>query len=115
MNHSGKLLKNWLDSSLKMTGVELKAMFKFVDSVEGLKKVREAVIEVVGEESIGWLKKVSLWEVIFQKLIDERMMEIVSKQLEDMMELELWQKDKFKEWKAEKDAEMRIKMAQSGR
>ena len=36
-------------------------------------------------------------------------------QLEDMMELELWQKDKFKEWKAEKDAEMRIKMAQSGR
>ena len=81
-----KLLKNWLDSSLKMTGVELKAMFKFVDSVEGLKKVREAVIEVVGEESIGWLKEVSLWEVIFRKLIDERMMEIVSKQLEDMME-----------------------------
>ena len=36
-------------------------------------------------------------------------------QLEDMIELELWQKDKFKEWKAEKDAEMRIKMAQSGR
>ena len=35
--------------------------------------------------------------------------------LEDMMELELWQKDKFKVWKAEKDAEMRIKMAQSGR
>ena len=36
-------------------------------------------------------------------------------ELEEMLELELWLKDKFKEWKAEKDAEMRIKMAQSGR
>lgn len=36
-------------------------------------------------------------------------------QLEEMMELELWVKEKFKVWKAEKDAEQRIKMAQSGR
>ena len=35
--------------------------------------------------------------------------------MEDMLELELWEKDKFKVWKAEKDAEMRIKMATSGR
>ena len=36
-------------------------------------------------------------------------------EVEDMLELELWEKDKFKVWKAEKDAEMRIKMATSGR
>lgn len=36
-------------------------------------------------------------------------------EVEDMLELELWEKDKFKVWKDEKDAEMRIKMAQSGR
>jgi len=36
-------------------------------------------------------------------------------EVEDMLELELWEKDKFKAWKVEKDAEMRIKMAQSGR
>ena len=36
-------------------------------------------------------------------------------ELAEMLELELWLKDKFKVWKAEKDAEMRIKMAQSGR
>lgn len=36
-------------------------------------------------------------------------------EVEDMLEMELWQKDKFKVWKDEKDAEMRIKMAQSGR
>ena len=36
-------------------------------------------------------------------------------ELEEMMDLELWLKEKFKVWKAEKDAEMRIKMAQSGR
>ena len=34
---------------------------------------------------------------------------------EDMPELELWEKDKFKVWKAENDAEMRIKMASSRR
>jgi len=34
---------------------------------------------------------------------------------EDMLEQELWKKDKYKEWKEEKEAEMRVKMAQSGR
>merc|ERR1719422_813861 len=36
-------------------------------------------------------------------------------EIEDMLEEELWIKDKFKVWKEQKDAEMRIKMAQSGR
>ena len=36
-------------------------------------------------------------------------------EVEDMLEEELWKKDKFKVWKEEKDAEMRVKMAQSGR
>ena len=36
-------------------------------------------------------------------------------ELEEMLELELWEKEKFKVWKVEKDAEQRIKMAQSGR
>jgi len=36
-------------------------------------------------------------------------------EVEDMLEGELWIKDKFKVWKEEKDAEMRVKMAQSGR
>ena len=31
------------------------------------------------------------------------------------LEEELWLKDKFKVWKEEKEAEMRVKMAQSGR
>lgn len=35
--------------------------------------------------------------------------------VEDMLEQELWLKDKFATWKEEKEAEKRIKMAQSGR
>ena len=35
--------------------------------------------------------------------------------MEEMLELELWQKDNFAVWKEEKEAEKRIKMAQSGR
>ena len=35
--------------------------------------------------------------------------------IEIFLEEELWVKDKFKVWKEEKDAEMRVKMAQSGR
>ena len=35
--------------------------------------------------------------------------------IEVFLEEELWLKDKFKVWKEEKDAEMRVKMAQSGR
>ena len=41
--------------------------------------------------------------------------QIEEEELEEMLELELWVKEKFKVWKAEKDAEQRIKMAQSGR
>ena len=36
-------------------------------------------------------------------------------EVEDMLEQELWVKEKFKEWKMAKDTEMRVKMAQSGR
>ena len=32
-----------------------------------------------------------------------------------MLEKELWQPDKFKVYKTKKDAEMRVKMAESGR
>jgi len=65
--------------------------------------------EEYGEEEKRYLIRKNLGVSVgqFSQMEDE--------QLEDMMELELWQKDKFKEWKAEKDAEMRIKMAQSGR
>jgi len=65
--------------------------------------------EDYGEEEKRYLIRKNLGVSVgqFSQMEDE--------QLEDMMELELWQKDKFKEWKAEKDAEMRIKMAQSGR
>merc|ERR1712112_451733 len=41
--------------------------------------------------------------------------QIEDEEVEDMLEGELWIKDKFKVWKEEKDAEMRVKMAQSGR
>ena len=34
---------------------------------------------------------------------------------EDMLEQQLWVKEKFAVWKEEKEAEKRIKMAQSGR
>jgi len=36
-------------------------------------------------------------------------------EIDDMLHRELWVKDNFKEWKQEKEDEMRIKMAQSGR
>lgn len=35
--------------------------------------------------------------------------------IEVFLEEELWLKDKYKVWKEAKDAEMRVKMAQSGR
>ena len=35
--------------------------------------------------------------------------------MEDMLEKELWKPDNFKEYKTKKDAEMRVKMAESGR
>lgn len=34
---------------------------------------------------------------------------------EDFLEMELWAKENFKEWKEAKEEEMRVKMAQSGR
>ena len=36
-------------------------------------------------------------------------------EVEDMLEKELWKPDNFKEYKTKKDAEMRVKMAESGR
>jgi len=41
--------------------------------------------------------------------------QIEEEEVEDMLDQELWDKEKFKVWKIEKDAEMRVKMAQSGR
>ena len=41
--------------------------------------------------------------------------QLEEEEVEEMLELELWQKDNFAVWKEEKDAEKRIKMAQSGR
>jgi len=41
--------------------------------------------------------------------------QLEEEEVEDMLEQELWQPDKYKEYKAEKDAENRAKMAQSGR
>jgi len=41
--------------------------------------------------------------------------QLEEEEVEDMLENELWQPDKYKEYKAEKDAENRAKMAQSGR
>ena len=38
--------------------------------------------------------------------------QIEEEEVEDMPELELWEKEKFKVWKAENDAEMRIKEQQ---
>lgn len=41
--------------------------------------------------------------------------QLEEEEVEDMLEQELWLKDKFAVWKEEKEAEKRIKMAQSGR
>ena len=41
--------------------------------------------------------------------------QLEEEEVEEMLELELWQKDNFAVWKEEKEAEKRIKMAQSGR
>jgi len=41
--------------------------------------------------------------------------QLEEEEVEDMLEQELWVKDKFKVWKEEKEAEKRIKMASSGR
>ena len=41
--------------------------------------------------------------------------QLEEEEIENMLEEELWEKEKFKVWKEEKDAEMRIKMASSGR
>ena len=41
--------------------------------------------------------------------------QLEEEEVEEMLELELWEKDKFAVWKEEKEAEKRIKMAQSGR
>lgn len=41
--------------------------------------------------------------------------QMAEEEVEELLEQELWIKDKFKEWKRAKDDEMRVKMAQSGR
>ena len=82
----------------RWTAFYLRWLWKF-----GLKR------EDYGEEEKRYLIRKNLGVSVgqFSQMEDE--------ELEEMLEMELWLKDKFKVWKAEKDAEMRIKMAQSGR
>ena len=80
------LVADWVEAALAITRVELRSLLQIVESVEGLKRVREAVLEVVGEEPLAWLGGVSLWEAMFSEVITDRMMEIVTGQLEAVMD-----------------------------
>merc|ERR1712155_454351 len=80
------LVADWVEAALAITRVELRSLLQIVESVEGLKRVREAVLEVVGEEPLAWLGGVSLWEAMFRQVITDRMMEIVTGQLEAVMD-----------------------------
>ena len=79
-------VKSWLDNVLEVAGAEIRSMLQFVSSVESLKRLQEAVLEIVGEERLSWAGDVSVWELIFRGIISERMIEIVTSQLELMME-----------------------------
>ena len=80
-------VRSWLDNVVDVAGGEIKAMLQFVSSVESLKRVQEAVLEIVGEEKLPWAGGLSVWELIFRGLISQRMIEIVTSQLELTMEV----------------------------
>ena len=76
----------WLDNVVEVAGGEIRSMLQFVSGVESLKKVEEAVLEILGEGRLAWAGGVSVWDLIFRRLISARMLEIVTNQLEEMME-----------------------------
>ena len=79
-------MRSWLDRVVEESRGEIRAMLQFVSSVESLKRVEEAVLEVLGQERLAWAGGVSVWDLIFRSLISDRMQEIVTSQLEGMME-----------------------------
>ena len=79
------LVQGWMLTGVDIARDELKEMLKFVDSVDGLKRVHEAVIEIVGEEKVEQLDNQTIWEVMFKELTDASIMEIVTLQLENLM------------------------------
>ena len=79
-------MRSWLDNVVEVAGGEIRAMLQFVSTVESLKKVEEAVLEILGEATLAWAGGVSVWDLIFRSLISDRMVEIVTNQLEQMME-----------------------------
>ena len=79
------LVHGWMLTGVDIARDELKEMLKFVDSVDGLKRVHETVIEIVGEEKVEQLDNQTIWEVMFKEITDARIMEIVTLQLENLM------------------------------
>ena len=79
-------MRTWLDNVVEEAGGEIRSMLQFVSTVESLKKVEEAVLEILGEGRLAWAGGVSVWDLIFRRLISARMLEIVTNQLEEMME-----------------------------
>ena len=79
------LVQGWMLTCVDLTKAELKAMLKFVESVDGLKRVRETVSEIAGDQKVEQLDNQTIWEIIFKEIIEERIMEIVTLQLENMM------------------------------
>lgn len=72
------LVKDWLGSALKITQGEMKSLLKFVDSVDGLKKVKDAIESVLCHDKTVANGQIAVWDLMFKELITERMMEIVS-------------------------------------
>ena len=77
--------QGWMLTGVDIARDELVEMLKFVDSVEGLKRVHETVIEIVGDEKVEQLDSQTIWEVMFKEITDARIMEIVTLQLENLM------------------------------
>ena len=83
---SDSMFRDWIQSSLTLTRSELSSVFHYVDSVESLVRVEQAVNEDIGQEKMELLEQRSLWQVFFMEMVSERMMEIVKTQLEEMLD-----------------------------
>jgi len=79
------LVQEWLVSALKITQGEIKSLLKFVDSVDGLKKVKDGTDSVLCDDKSEANGQIAVWDLLFKELVADRMMEIVSGQLESMM------------------------------
>jgi len=79
------LVQGWMLTGVDIARDELIEMLKYVDSVEGLKRVHETVIEIVGDEKVEQLDSQTIWEVMFKEITDARIMEIVTLQMENLM------------------------------